>query len=286
MSQSEWTPMLETHVVPQLEETLKGMNAVLLDEYEGIDIKELRNLNLKIEQDTGRFKPVKGYSTDPLKESYDKSEPGLKGKVVGWIRCYKADKIEKITFSFMSAMLEGQENESYPGITLGIAPKDDYALPLYHTAWDENVNYTHITTDLIPLADCARDLEYLKKYQDPLEPAWKKHKYLRDLPCEFPQLELIPFPWFRAALGPYGIAVRPPMRRADVREKFMELPADYLKIYIDMWKEAEPQDPAYMKLLNERKRTFRGLMRKNFRERSVVTPWFGNMAEKIFHVWW
>lgn len=286
MSKSEWTPMLETHLVPQLEETLKEMKPVLLDEYEGKDIRELRNINIKIEQDTGRFKPTKGYSTQPLQESYDKSELGLKGEVVGWIKCYKAEKIDKITFSFIAAILDGRLDETYPGITLGIIPKDNYALPMYHTAWDENINYTHISTDLIPLADCARDLEYLKKYQDPLEPAWKKHKYLRDLPCEFPQLENMPFSWLKAALGPYAIVVRPSMRRADVREKFMELPVDYLKTYIDIWKEAEPQDPEYMKLLNERKRTFRGLMRKSFVEKSVVTPWFGNMAEKIFSIWW
>jgi hypothetical protein len=96
----------------------------------------------------------------------------------------------------------------------------------------------------------------------------------------------MPFSWLKAALGPYAIVVRPSMQWADVRDKFMELPVDYLKTYIDIWKEAEPQDPEYMKLLNERKRIFRELMRKSFVEKSVVTPWFGNMAEKIFSIWW
>jgi len=286
MSKSNWMPLLETQLAPRLGEALKAMNPILLDEYEGVDIKDLRKISIKIGHDTGRFKPIKGYSTQPQQESFDKSEPGLEGEVVGWIKCYKAEKIEKITFSFLAAILDGRIDETYPGITLSIIPEDKYAFPMYHTGWDENINYTHITTDLIPLADCARDLEYLKRYQDPLESAWKKYKYLRDLPCEFPQLETMPFPWFRAALGPYAIIARPPMRRVDIRETFMNLPVDYLTSYIDIWKEAEPQNEEYLKLLNERKRMFRKLMKTSFKEGDVVTPWFGKMAEKIFSVWW
>jgi hypothetical protein len=122
---------------------------------------------------------------------------------------------------------------------------------------DENPNATHFFVDCIPLADCVADSTYLETYLDPLESTWKKYKFIRDLP-NFPDYEVNLYSWMRAFASPFLITRRvPPNKPKGIRDDLIHLGIDYLKVYIDLWRKAKPQDQQYMNSLNQRKAKLR-----------------------------
>jgi hypothetical protein len=236
-----------------VQEIFKPFEAVVMDEYEGIDLTCLRSFENSLEKEFVDPHAKKSYGAPP---SLDKKEAEsisqLKGNVIkGSINCYSAQKLEKITLVQLELV------KKYYGNIITIWPADEYALPILIISMDENPSATHFFVDCMSLADCVTDSSYLKSYLDSLEPAWKKYKFIRDLP-NFPDYEVNLYSWMRAIASPYLITRRvPPNKPKGIRGDLIRLGVDYLKIYLDMWKNAEPHDQQYMDSLNQRKARIR-----------------------------
>ena len=240
-----------------VEEALKPFEPVLMDEYEGVEIASVRNFERSMRKDFVDPHATHSYGAPPsLSQEEAKRIADLKGSVIrGSITCYRAKKLEKITLVNLTLV------ERYYGIIVTIWPADDYALPILTLSTDESPDTDHFFLDFIPLADCVVDSPYLKQYLDPLEPAWKKYKFVRDLP-NFPAYEVNLYSWMRAFESPYLITRRvPPNKPKGIREDLIRLGVDYLKVYVDMWKKAERQDTGYMEVLNMRKGRIREKLR-------------------------
>ena len=241
-------------------ENLRPFEPVLRDEYEGMDITPIRNFEKPLAKDfvDPHYTPSYGFPKSIDREEAERIAR-LKGDVIkGSVYCYSAKKLEKITLVQLELV------ERYYGIILRILPADDYALPALILSIDECPDYIHFFLDFIPLADCVMDPSYLAQYLDPLEPVWKKYKFVRDLP-NFPAYEVNLYSWMRAMESPYLITRRvPPNKPKGIREDLIRLGTEYLQVYINVWKKAEPQDPQYVSALNERKRR----MKRDFRTRT------------------
>ncbi len=107
------------------------------------------------------------------------------------LRAFKADKIEKIVTITTEVM--GGKIIVY-GTT--IIPQDQYPLPIFTSEIVLTGNHLALRSDFIPLADCARDLDYLEKYIMPMESLWKKYKDIEGSGIErysFQRVMLSPF---------------------------------------------------------------------------------------------
>jgi hypothetical protein len=232
-----------------MEENLKPFEPYLLDEYEGNDMTSIRNFERPLIEGFVDPHYTQSYGAPPSLDSKEATRIAeLKGNVIkGCVHCYGAKKLEKITLVHLE--LVGK----YYGCILRVWPADDYPLPIFTLSMDENPNATHFFLDCIPLADCVVDDSYLEKYLDPLQPVWKKYKFIRDLP-DFPDYEVNLYSWMRATQSPYLITRRVPANKPKgIREDLIKLGIDYLKAYTNIWGKAQLQDPAYMRPLNERK---------------------------------
>jgi hypothetical protein len=229
----------------------------MMDEYEGMDITSVRNFEKPITKGFVDPHATRSYGAPPSISTEEmKKIAQLKGNVIkGSMYCYQAKKLEKI------ALIQLELVEKYYGNIITIWPADEYALPILIISMDESPGATHFFVDCMPLADCVTDSTYLENYLDPLEPVWKKCKFIRDLP-NFPDYEVNLYSWMRATASPYIITRRvPPNKPKGIREDLIKLGVDYIKVYIDMWKSAEVQEPGYMNTLNQRKATLRNLFR-------------------------
>ena len=255
-----------------IEDNVRPFEPVLLNEYEGMDVTTIRNFERPIVKDfvDPHYTQSYGFAPSINREEMERIAR-LKGEVIkGSVNCYGANKLEKISLVSLELV------KRYYGIILRILPSDDYALPAMILSIDECPDYTHFFLDFIPTADCVMDTSYLATYLDPLEPIWKKYKFVRDLP-NFPAYEVNLYSWMRAMESPYLITRRvPPNKPKGIREDLMRLGIDYLKVYIDLWQKAEPQDKEYMSALNQRK----SRMRNDFRTRTDPDGKFWWKAER------
>ncbi|KPJ55561.1 MAG: hypothetical protein AMJ42_06645 [Deltaproteobacteria bacterium DG_8] len=234
-------------------ENFQPFEPLIMDEYEGVSICPLRNFEKPIIKGFVEPHATQSYGAPAsLDEEEAKRIATLKGNVIkGSINCYQAKKLEKICLVRLELV------KRYYGNIITIWPADEYALPILIISMDENSDATHFFVDFMPLADCVMDSSYLQHYLDPLEPSWEKYKFIRDLP-NFPDYEVNLYSWMRATASPYLITRRvPPNKPKGIRDDLLQLGVDYLKVYIDLWRHAEPQDEKYMSSLNQRKAKIR-----------------------------
>ena len=188
----------------------------------------------------------RGYDIKPLWEQKGEGYTGYK-------YLYKAPKLEKIAFGV------GCFREKLMSYALMIWPDDNHALPIYSSYWAESAKGSFFIIDLYPLADCIRDLPYLEKYLAPLEDIYA------DGLEHFPPSKVRSENWFRTVNSPYLITTEADATKEN-QERLLNLTLDYLKVYIDLWKNEEPSTPEYMKELNARKEA----IRKTFMARDSI----------------
>lgn len=251
-TKSPWQSMSEK-LMDAVVANLEPFETETMASYEGMDLTPIRNFEKPLKKDFVDPHHTKSYWGPPsLNKEEAKKIAQLKGNVIkGSINCYRTKKLEKITLVQLELV------KQYYGNIITIWPADDYALPIVIMSMDENPNATHFFIDFMPLADCVIDPSYLEDYLDPLEPFWKKYKFIRDLP-NFPAYEVNLYSWMRATASPYLITRRvPPNKPKGIREDLIKLGIDYLKVYLDLWAKAESQDRIYMNTLNQRKAKIR-----------------------------
>jgi len=137
-----------------------------------------------------------------------------------------------------------------------IVPTDEYALPMFTAEVVQAVNHVSLRADLIPLADCGRDMDYLDKYMVPIEELWKKYKDIEGSRME-------KYLWHRVMLSPFYTFGKYKYDIENIEEISLDVVTDYLNLYIKFWSEAKKEDPSYMELLNGRKKAMLKIMLEN-----------------------
>lgn len=186
------------------------------------------------------------------------------------MKCFEADKLDKIIT--IKADIMGGKIVVW-GIT--IVPTDEYPLPLFTSEIVQAVNHLSLRADLIPLADLARDMEYLDKYMVPMEGIWKKYKDIEGIGRER-------YLWHMVMLSPFYTFGKVKYDIEDIEEKSLDITIDYLTLYTKLWAEAEKADPAYMESLNGRKRSIlKTMMEKDPGEGPLKKALGAEKAHKI-----
>ena len=170
-----------------------------------------------------------------------------------YYRAYTADKIAKLGLS--SSVFFGMMTADVVALT----PSKEYDIPYFIMDWDESEEHIFFICDLMPSDDPGRNNAYLNKYlYEPLEETYMN--YLMSIPGLKPSV----FHWVRAIHSPYIITGSIEKTKDNI-EMLANCARDYLKIWIELWKKAEPQDvnSPYMKLVHERRKNIRELYREN-----------------------
>jgi hypothetical protein len=167
------------------------------------------------------------------------------------MRCFEADKLEKIVM--IKADIMGGKIIVY-GTT--IVPADEYPFPLFTSEIVQAVNHLSLRTDLIPLADCGRDMGYLNTYMAPMEELWETYKDIEGMGTER-------YLWQRVMLSPFYAYGKIKYDVENIEARALDITVDYLKLFIRFCIEAEKADPEYMKALNGRKRDMLRIMMEN-----------------------
>jgi hypothetical protein len=119
-------------------------------------------------------------------------------------------------------------------------------LPIFTSEVVFTATHLSLRVDLIPLADLARDEEYLEKYIMPMEDLWKKYKDIEGAGFER-------YVWQRVQLSPFYTYGKYKYEIENIGEKALDITLEYLNLYTKLWADVQPADPDYMKALNERK---------------------------------
>jgi len=188
------------------------------------------------------LKPLKGdyqgYNLDPLLENID--SPIAKGAV----RVFESDKIEKVCLWWQ--VLSGR---SISGAVIGF-PRDEYDFPIIFIDWDEGRGPGHGMVDHSPLCDLNINEEYRIKYLDKLDDTYREYYDI----IGPPSLHV----WVRHVTGPYYMFFRTKAGGTqEYRQRILNLPLKYLKMWAETVKEAKPvEDPVHKEYCIKRKRIF------------------------------
>ncbi len=168
-------------------------------------------------------------------------------------RAYKADKLEKIGISSMNFY------GSMRADVMIITPGPEYDIPYYVIDWDESEEHIFFICDLMPSDDPGRNADHLQRYlYDPLEDLYQEYSTI-------PGLSKSVFHWVRAVHSPYiitGTVEKSPRKNVD---KLFNCAVDYLKAWLELYKNAQPQDVSStrMQFVQERRKTIRALYKEN-----------------------
>ena len=165
------------------------------------------------------------------------------------MRCFKADKLEKITT--IKADIAG--GGFIVNATI-IVPSDEYPLPIFSSEIMQTEAHVSLRVDFHPLADCARDMDYFERYLEPMEPIWEKYKDIEGVGMEKRH-------WAKVLASPFYTFGK--LHQENIDDTTLDITIDYLKLYTKLCSETEKADPTYMVPLTERKRA----MLKIFEER-------------------
>jgi Ferredoxin-dependent bilin reductase len=156
------------------------------------------------------------------------------------MHCFEADKLDKIV-TIKANIMDGKLIIH----AMNIMPNNEYPLPIFTSEIIQAVNQVSLRVDFIPLADCALDMDYFKRFLMPMEDIWKECKELEGAGIErhaFARILTSPF---------YGYGK---FKYDDtIEDKALDITLDYLKLYVKLWSETEKADPEYMAPLNKRK---------------------------------
>jgi ferredoxin len=187
-----------------------------------------------------------------------------------YTRLYQIDKVEKTSISMCN----------FYGLTctqiMCLTPSDCYDFPTYVMDWTEAEESIYFLCDLLPGDDLGRNRDYLASMYDNLDDIHHNFSNIKGLmPNEFY--------WCRALVSPYHINGYIDKSSKRNVEKIFNCAIDYFKIWINIWKDAKPQDPKsdYMKLVQARRRTIRELFQENDPGEGTLSKFMG---EEMAHI--
>jgi hypothetical protein len=188
------------------------------------------------------------------------------------MKCFEVDHLDKIVI--IKADIMGGKLVIH---AMNIFPNDECPLPLFTSEIIQAVNHVGLRVDLIPLADCALDMDYFHKYLMPLEDIWKKCKDKDGAVFERHH-------WARALSSPfYGYGKY--KYNDTIEDESLDITDEYLKIYVKHWQELEKADPTYMAPLNERKKAIIDIYKEWDPGRGPLKSTVGDeLADRIMNV--
>ena len=193
----------------------------------------------------------------------------LEGKTC-YSRLYRSDKVEKISVS--STNFFGQMCADVMVIT----PTPEYDFPFYVMDWDESEDHIFFICDLMPGDDPGRNSDYLSHYlYNHLDDLYIKY-------CDIPGLKNSVFHWVRAIQSPYMITGTVEKNPKENIALLFHCAVDYLKAWINIYKEATPKDPQseYMKLVHTRRKEIRDLYLTNDPGGGAINKFLGEEKAK------
>ncbi|HUT83453.1 MAG TPA: hypothetical protein VMX95_02295 [Thermodesulfobacteriota bacterium] len=200
------------------------------------------------ELDTLELQPIdtiEGKSIKLLRDGIER--PFLKG----YFKTYQTDKCEKITICNCILM------ERILTSAVIAIPNDDYELPMLVLEWSETESVISVVVDYIPLVDLVMREDYRVKYLDPLDQYWTKYK-------ELPGMAPNRFAWSRMLFSPYYHSGHIPKQDEKNIKASLELMQNYLELWIDLCKKAEPiTDDTHKEHVKARKARIRKIFRDN-----------------------
>jgi len=176
----------------------------------------------------------------------------LSGEDGGGIRLYKADKIAKVSlvdFRYASGVpIPHHDNALSVGAEIfQILPDFSYKLPIWgiNSVIFKDGRY-NFDTDLSFGFDLVTDYEFTMKYLEPFDAVYKKfltHKDFRTVPMN----ETIT--WVRTYISPVFVIAE---TRDGKMDTVFELCAEFIKLWVRMYREAEKVDDAFKEKQKQR----------------------------------
>jgi hypothetical protein len=182
------------------------------------------------------------------------------------------DKIEKLTIGELHYM----KRAIY--CSLAITVNDDYDLPLFTCEFDQTAPRVSITTDFMPAVDLSVNQEYREKYYARLADVWRTYRTIEGLTKEgrcLLQRRYGHAPWARETLSCYCLDGQ--VEEAEARHRVIEAVVAYARVWLDLWREAEPiKDPVYKQHVVARRKTVKGYYLARSRGGEMLKKLFGH----------
>lgn len=181
----------------------------------------------------------------PFADLTDFEAKGKNGEVVikGGVKHFKAEKIVKIAYG--NYTMTGVEING-----LSIIPQDNYDLPIFACNLSHTPKGINMDVDFYGVKDPVVNYDYLEKYFNPLKETYDEFLSMNNVE----RLES-DFFWSRTMRSPYWIKGLCP---ADKSEEFINLSFKRLKLWLEMYKKAEPiDDDDEITLIKRRKEMIR-----------------------------
>jgi len=135
------------------------------------------------------------------------------------LNAYQAEAAEKIAIGSITV-----DNEVNIGVCT-IIPKNDIALPIYVSRWEERQDTISLLVDLMPTVDMIVDEAYRVKYLEPLNETWERFSNLAGIQPEDDND-------LRAACSIIYTGACVPIEKEGMRMAALAPHLDYLKKYI------------------------------------------------------
>ena len=135
------------------------------------------------------------------------------------LKAYQAEASEKIAIGSITV-----DNEVNIGVCT-IIPKNDIAIPIYVSRWEERQNTITLLVDMMPTVDMIVDEAYRVMYLEPLNETWERFSNLAGIQPEDDND-------LRAACSIIYTGACVPIEKEGVRMAALAPHLDYLKKYI------------------------------------------------------
>ena len=231
---------MNTPYIEKMSEQLNQLSLTPINEYAGSDISNLADL----EKDDVRVT----------------------------LKAYQAEATEKIAIGSITV-----GNEVNIGVCT-IIPKNDIAIPIYVSRWEERQNTITLLVDMMPTVDMIVDEAYRVKYLEPLNETWERFSNLAGIQPEDDND-------LRAACSIIYTGACVPIEKEGMRMAALAPHLDYLKKYIAyMTADKQPIDETKQKEVTRRISAVRSLLSANLKNllSKTAEPKLGKDVTDLF----
>jgi len=170
------------------------------------------------------------------------------------LNAYQTETTEKIAIGSIAV-----DNEANIGFCT-VIPKNDIAIPIYVSRWEERQDTITLLVDMMPTVDMIVDEAYRVKYLEPLNETWERFSNLAGIQPEDDND-------LRAACSIIYTGACVPIEKEGMRMAALAPHLDYLKKYITyMTADKQPIDGTKQKEVTRRITAVRALLSANLKE--------------------
>ena len=212
--------------------------------------------------------PINEYAGSDISNLADLEKDGVRVT----LNAYQAEAAEKIAIGSITI-----DNEVNIGVCT-IIPKNDIAIPIYVSRWEERQNTITLLVDVMPTVDMIVDEAYRVKYLEPLNETWERFSNLAGIQPEDDND-------LRAACSIIYTGACVPIEKEGMRMAALAPHLDYLKKYIAyMTADKQPIDETKQKEVTRRISAVRSLLSANLKNllSKTAEPKLGKEVTDLF----